>query len=257
MHTKLFLLAFLTLFSARAQNLIQNGDFEAGNTAFSNDYVYSAVNLVPEGTYSVVKNPHSVHGSWASFGDHTSGSGLMLAANGSPNPTNVVWRQTVAVTPNTKYLFSAWAASSYPISPSEFHFIVNGEPQGNVVALPPATGVWQNYSAFWESSNAVSAKLEVRMLNTAFNGNDLVLDDLSFRRVNSSIPLPGTAINIAVQIRWVTVTNQLYQVQWANTVNTNQWFSLGNPVGGNGGTNVYFDAVGTNYERFYRVIPVD
>ena len=242
---------------AHGQNLILNGDFEAGNTNFSNDYLYSPNDMYPQGRYCVVSDPRSVHGLWASFGDHTTGTGLMLVANGDSNPTNVVWRQTITVTTNTAYLFSAWAASSHPDNPGRFFFFVNSVQQGSPVAIPSTTGLWQNYSVIWSSGESVAALLEIRMLSTEFNGNDFVLDDLSFRSVTSTAPPPPAYIQRAVEVSWPSVANQLYQVQWASNVDTNQWFSLGRLVVGNARTNSICDPLGSNSKRFYRVIPVN
>ena len=248
---------------AHGQNIIINGDFEAGNTNFSNDYTYSPGDMFPQGTYCVVSNPQSVHGFWASFGDHTTGTGLMLVANGDSNPTNVAWRQAITVATNTAYLFSAWAASSYPESPARFFFFVNGQQQGSPVALPSTTGLWQNYSVIWSSGNSSAALLEIRMLTTAFSGNDFVLDDLSFRSVTSAAPPPRLFIRRAagepsgVEVSWPSLTNQLYQVQWMSELAGNQWFSLGPPVAGNGGTNAIVDPLESNSMRFYRVVPVN
>jgi hypothetical protein len=261
--TKILLATYaLCVSSALAQNLIVNGDFGAGNTAFSNDYVYSPGGMFPAGTYCVVANPGSVHYAWASFGDHTTGAGLMLVANGDSSPTNCVWRQTVGVSSNTAYLFSGWAASSYPANPGRFFLFVNGVQQGDVVDLPSTTGLWQNYSAIWNSEASVSAVLEIRMLTTAAEGNDFVLDDLSFRSVTVAAPPPCLAIDGAfaegaVKLSWLSVTNQLYQVQWTSDLGTNQWFSLGAPLPGTGTTILVTNAMENNAQRFYRVVPVD
>lgn len=246
---------------AHGQNLILNADFEAGNTNFSNDYTYSPDNMIGAGTYCVTNDPSSVHGEWAAFGDHTSGAGLMLVANGDSEPTNVVWRQTVWVATNAAHLFSAWAASSHPASPGRFHLFVNGEQQGRAVALPSETGLWQNYSVIWNSKESVSALLEIRLLTTEAYGNDFVLDDLSFRPVTLvaaprlSVRRAGT--EAAVELSWPAVPNQLCQLQWTGEVASNQWFSLGPPQAGTGGTNWVNDPLGTNAARFYRVVPVD
>ncbi|MCX6925011.1 MAG: hypothetical protein NT154_17635 [Verrucomicrobia bacterium] len=247
---------------AQGQNLILNGDFEAGNTSFTNDYLYSPLDMQPAGTYCVTNDPGLVHGAWTSFGDHTTGAGLMLVANGDAEPTNVVWRQTVNVSPNAGHLFSAWAASAYTDSPGRFFLFVNGVQQGNVVELPSTTGVWQNYSVIWSSEASVSALLEVRLLTTESYGNDFVLDDLSFRGLTVAAPPPRLSIQkavagAAVELSWPSVTNQLYQLQWADEVATNQWFSLGPPLAGNGSTNSIVDLLGSNSKRFYRVVPVN
>jgi hypothetical protein len=252
----------LPLAGSNAQNLIVNADFGAGNTGFSNDYFYSPDDMWPPGTYCVVADPNSVHPGWTSFGDHTTGGGLMLVANGDSEPTNVIWRQTVSVSTNTAYMFSGWAASAHPDSPGRFFLFVNGAQQGGVVDLPSTTGLWQNYSAIWSSETSVSALLEVRMLSTAYEGNDFVLDDLSFRRLTVDAPPPRLSIQqaaaeAAVELSWLSVSNQLYQLQWAPAVETNQWFSLGAPVSGTGTTVLVTDAIEGNAQRFYRVIPVN
>ena len=241
--------------------LIFNGDFEAGNTGFSNDYSYSPGDMTPAGVYCVVSNPGSVHGSWASFGDHTTGSGVMLVANGDQSPTNAVWRQTVSVATNTVYLFSGWAASAYPANPGRFFLFVNGVAQGNVVELPSITGLWQNYSVLWESGAAATALLEARMLSTEYMGNDFVLDDLSFRRVAASAEPVRLYISKiasdAVDLSWQSVTNQLYQLQWAPSLATNQWFSLESIRPGTGEAIHITNVIGTDLCRFFRVIPVN
>ena len=254
--------ALLALSCAHGQNLILNGDFEAGNTDFTNDYEYSPENMFPQGVYCVVGNPSSVHNQWSSFGDHTTGSGLMLVANGDSSPTNAVWRQTVSVAPNAAYVFSAWAASAHPANPGQFFFFVNGEQQGNAVKVPGAVGLWQNFSVVWSSGDVSSAVLEIRMLTTASFGNDFVLDDLSFRSVSGTATPPPISIRPvveeeAVELSWPAELDQLYQLQWAPGLETNQWFSLGAPVAGNGTTKTIDDPLENNSQRFYRVIAVD
>lgn len=253
----------LSAICSHGQNLILNSDFEAGNTNFSTQYTYAPEGMTAQGTYCVVTNPASVHNYWASFGDHTTGSGLMLVANGGSNPTNLIWRQTITVVTNTSYLFSAWAASSYSSSPSRFFFFVNGSQRGNPVTLPGTTGLWQNYSVIWDSQGSEEALLEIRMLNTSYGGNDFVLDDLSFRSVSSSNAPPPASIRKtageppAVEVSWPAASNQLYQVQWTSEIISNQWFSLGPPLATNGITNAVIDPLGANLLRFYRVLPVN
>jgi hypothetical protein len=262
MNTKILLASYsLCVLSVAAQNLIVNGDFEAGNTGFSNDYNYSPGNMWPAGTYCIVANPGSVHLAWTSFGDHATGAGLMLVANGDSSPTNVIWRQSVDVSRNAAYLFSGWAASSYPSNPGRFFLFVNGVQQGSVVDLPTVTGLWQNYSVIWSAGSSVSALLEIRMLTTAAEGNDFVLDDLSFRRVSVAIP-PALSIERAstapaVVLSWPSVTNQVYQLQWSPALETNQWFSLGAPVAGTGNSMLVTNAVADNLQRFYRLLALD
>ncbi|MEM9657850.1 MAG: hypothetical protein AAF961_05760, partial [Planctomycetota bacterium] len=91
--------------------LIFNGDFESGNTGFSSEFVYSPTDIKPPATYFLVSDPQDSHPNAASYGDHTTGNGLMLAANGSLDSDTVVWSQEVAVTPGSDYEFEVWTST--------------------------------------------------------------------------------------------------------------------------------------------------
>lgn len=165
-------------FSANAQNLIVNGDFSAGNTGFTSNYGYQT-NLVPETKYYVGTNPRNHHASWASFGDHTTGSGLMMIVNGDTTIGSLVWRQTnVNVSKNTFYDFSVWAASSYPTNPAVLDVYINGVLVGTINCTT-TTGQWVKDVSLWNSGNNNSATIEIKNRNSEFNGNDFVLDDIS------------------------------------------------------------------------------
>jgi hypothetical protein len=260
MKTTRFIIAFVAVklgLCANAQNLALNGNFEGGDTNFTTDYLKwnnSGPDLL-EGYYWVGPNPHDVHHLYASFGDHTSGHGNMMVANAGLETNSAVWRELVSVATNTTYVFSAWGASAYPQLPPKFYFFVNGVQQGPVGELPSQTGIWQNYSALWPSGTSTLATLEVRLLSTQATGNDFALDDFSFRRVGTDLPAV-TRIDRAVQISWASVTNQLYQVQWAPRADTNTWFDFGPAVTGNGSTNSVSDTAADRDQKYYRVLPV-
>src|SRR5688500_7721593 len=76
-------------------NLIYNGDFELGNKGFLMDYTFSPGDIRREGTYDLSTDPRRSHEAAASYGDHTSGAGLMMVVNGATKPDQVVWSQTV------------------------------------------------------------------------------------------------------------------------------------------------------------------
>ena len=77
-----------------------------------------------------------------------------------------------------------------------------------------------------------------------------VIDNFQWR---FQVAPPSIQIGSAVQLKWPTVTNQVYQVQYATTLNTNSWTNLGSPVTGNGSTNVVFDPV-SDPTRIYRIV---
>ncbi len=173
-------------------NLIVNSDFEAGNTGFTSDHTYSPGNIVPPGVYDVLANPSSAHGSATSYGDHTTGSGLMMAVNGSTTPGEVVWGQTVSVTPGATYDFGVWISSWYPAAPAELNFSVNGDVIGSLTA-PAVAGVWELAFSTWNSGAMTSALIEVKNANTVFTGNDFALDDFFFGDPIFSNPDPVPA----------------------------------------------------------------
>lgn len=192
--------AGVVLFSAAATaNLINNGDFEAGNTGFSSAYSNSPGNIGPAGTYEVLSNPATAHPSASSYGDHTTGSGLMMAINGSTTPNDLVWGQTVSVTAGTAYDFAAYISSWVSASPAQLVFSVNGSTIGALNA-PAVTSTWDLAFATWNSGTSTSALIEIRNANTAFGGNDFALDDIYFGETifSSPIPEPGALAILAV-----------------------------------------------------------
>jgi hypothetical protein len=180
--------------SAFAQNLIVNGDFESGNTGFTSGYVSTPVNL-GAGEYSVRTNGQTWNGAFASFGDHTSGSGNMMVVNGAGIIGTTVWGQSsIAVTPNTDYYFSAWITSVFPASPATLQFSLNGSPIGSTIQATPGLPDWTQFYATWNSGSNTSIDLAIVNLNTAAGGNDFALDDLEFSTTApvSAAPEPGS-----------------------------------------------------------------
>lgn len=161
-------------------NLIVNGDFEGGNFGFTSDYIYNPGDLVPEGMYDVLDNPQDDHPGFAPCDDHTSGSGNMMVINGAGVPNQNVWCQTVSVTPNTQYVFSAWVASVVASSPALLQFYINGAPLGGIFSAPGGTCNWANFFQTWNSGGNSSATICLVNQNTTLGGNDFALDDIVF-----------------------------------------------------------------------------
>lgn len=181
---RLLSLIFLLTWSScvlRAQNLIANGDFELGNQGFTSAYTYSATNLTPAQTYSVLKLPKQAHSLFANPGDHTTGNGFMMVVNGSDTPPQpVVWAQEVNVTPGTDYTFSIWASNLYGANPSQLEMRINGVVLPPLANVPIPLGDWTNFSRTWNSGAATTARLEIAFATTSYAGNDTALDDFSF-----------------------------------------------------------------------------
>jgi gliding motility-associated-like protein len=193
----------LTVKSIIPFNLVVNGDFSGGNTGFSSSYTFSPppTSVIWEGEYSVYNNPNAVHSGFTAFGDHTSGTGNMMIINGGPVP-NDIWCQTIAVTPNTDYDFSAWFANASPAGPGTqpiLQFKINGVLIGAPTNITTVPGVWVSFSALWNSGTATSANICIYDLQTSAGANDFVIDDITFRQICSTtdsvyvkITLPDT-----------------------------------------------------------------
>ena len=164
--------------------LVTNGDFSNGSAGFTSDYVPGTGGsfglLSDPGRYAVSTDPQLTHTNFASFGDHTPGTGGMLVVNGASIPGQSVWCQTVAVLPNSNYVFSAWLASCVSGSPAQLVFTINGITIGAPLQAPPTTGQWVNFSSIWNSGTSTSATICIVNQNTNGSGNDFALDDISF-----------------------------------------------------------------------------
>ncbi|MBI4931763.1 MAG: PKD domain-containing protein [Bacteroidetes bacterium] len=167
--------------------LVNNGDFSAGNAGFSSGYSYCNMPgcMGPEGTYGVGTNPIFYNGGFCVCGDHTSGSGNMMVVNGAGIPGSNVWCQTIPVTPNTTYNFSTWVTSINPSSPAILQFYINGIPLCASFNAPPACCVWLQFFCVWNSGANTSANICIVNQNTTLGGNDFALDDISFQACTS------------------------------------------------------------------------
>ena len=164
--------------------LVVNGNFNAGATGFTSDYVPGTGGtyglLSNAGTYATSTSPQLTHVNFASFGDHTTGFGNMLVVNGAQFPGQNIWCETVAVTPNTDYAFSAWLASAVSESPAQLVFTINGITIGDPLMAPFPTGQWLNFYSIWNSGASTSATICITNQNNLDSGNDFALDDISF-----------------------------------------------------------------------------
>ena len=57
-----------------------------------------------------------------------------------------------------------------------------------------------------------------------------------------------------ITLTWSAITSQDYQLQYAADLNSANWINLGNVIQATNGTVSVFDVIGTNGQRFYRVV---
>ena len=189
--------------TSAAPNLVTNGDFEAGNTQFTSDYSHSPGGNGTEGQYTVRSNPYPWNGAFVSIGDHTSGTGQMMVANGSPVSGAVVWQsQSISVAASTNYFFEAFVnnvcCSSFTYGPGsesilDFSISLDG---GGPISLGTITtnfalaGTWEGLSTNYFSGSAGNVVLSLINRNTNAGGNDFAVDDIFFGTESIVNPLP-------------------------------------------------------------------
>lgn len=168
-------------------NLVQNPDFEQGNTGFFTNYTNCITSncLFPlaDNGYSVGKDTNFFHTSFQGK-DHTSGDGNFMIINGA-NPNLVVWRQTISVTPNTEYAFGTWISTVIALNTASIRFSINGVQLGDIFNAPSRTNEWLRYFTTWNSGNNTSAIVEIVDIFPQANCNDFGLDDIFFGKITS------------------------------------------------------------------------
>jgi len=170
--------------------LFINGDFSSGNTGFNSGYNYcNTAQCITEGYYVIGNDPPFFHIDF-SGSDHTTGSGNYMMINGALTANVPVWCQTVTVSPNSNYDFSAWISTvAGEYAPAQLQVEINNVPVGNVVTAPSTIHTWIHHTATWNSGSATSASVCIVSRSDWFGGNDFGLDDISFGT-------PGTGIRI-------------------------------------------------------------
>jgi len=192
--------------------IITNGDFEGGNSGFTSDYVYVADNpsiqseLGPEGYYSVGFNANNYHAAFLDAGDHTTGAGQMLIANGSPNTSDIVWQgapsQDLIV--GQTYDFSAWIID---LVGSGAHATLTFKADAEVIGTLTCSEylTWTRLSG---SFTAGQARPTLTLTNSQADagGNDFAVDDLNIYYEGSTTP-PTDAVLTTTPAASVTKTS--------------------------------------------------
>jgi hypothetical protein len=186
-------LVLLLLAGSVFGNLIYNGDFELGNTGFTTQYTYS-FDLTVSGTIVVGENPNSYHPWAASYGDHSSGFGRMLIANGATETGRIVWEQTVSVDPDTEYIFFYWLSNwtDDDIRLAQIQCLINGLHAGLGFA-PAAVGEWKFVYHRWNSGTNTEAKIRLINRIRAEVSNDFAIDDIGMFEIGDDYVLVSSS----------------------------------------------------------------
>jgi PKD repeat protein len=169
-------------------NIIVNGNFSQGNYGFTTAYIYTNVQngLYSNNYYAVGSDILYYHsGAAGHMYDHTVGnaSGSYLMCNGASSANTIVWSQTVAVTPNTDYVFSMWDANWSSLTTGNFavfKILVNGVSIGADTCVHP-NFIWKQVLKTWNSQSNTSATISIVDLELNGYGNDFAIDDIGFQ----------------------------------------------------------------------------
>lgn len=168
-------------------NIIENGDFELGDTLFNTNYVPGTGGtwglLSNPGQYTITTSPNLAHNNFFSCADHTPAPGTkMLVVNGASVAGVDVWCQTVPVTPNTNYQLSVWVSNALnELTVAQLQFSINGILTGPVFTTSTLGCNWQQFFQVWNSGTNTTANLCILNQNISGGGNDFMLDDITFR----------------------------------------------------------------------------
>jgi len=205
-----------------SNNLVNNPNFELGNTGFITTYTNCNSNnclwpLADYG-YSVGTDARYFHSLFTGK-DHTTGSGNFMIINGA-NPSLVVWKQTISVAPNTDYAFGVWIntmiGGSYPLA--KIRFSVNGTQLGSIYTAPGVVNQWDQVFTTWNSGVNTEAIIEIVDVLPIADGNDFGLDDIFFGEISSCID------SVKVNVNYNVLVGQ----ESHNTICSGEIYTVGN-----------------------------
>ncbi|MEO6868011.1 MAG: gliding motility-associated C-terminal domain-containing protein [Ginsengibacter sp.] len=172
------------------------------------NYTYSPGSCPEDGSYTIANSSGNCFGStWNVVPeDHTPGDnkGYMMVVNASSNPGDFFVKTVDGLCPNTTYEFAAWlynlllpsACKGNGIKPD---ITFNIETTSGTILQTYSTGNiaestgWMQYGFYFSTTVGINSVV-IRMTNKAPGGcgNDLLLDDITFRACG---PLVSAAIN--------------------------------------------------------------
>lgn len=199
-----FLIGLLITMPVAAQTpkeVLKNGHFELGLEEFSSDYQYNEV--CAPGNFSLTKRAVQAYKDFLSVqgGDHTSGYGFYLVANADGESNKRIWYTEVTVVPNALYSFETFFCNVFKLQPPKTNFdfetadlagndpVIRVKINGEIIAEEKDfyhLYRWVRCSAEWYSGG-YSGKivLSIENTNTSRFGNDIALDDISFKYIQT------------------------------------------------------------------------
>jgi gliding motility-associated-like protein len=168
------------------------GALPAGITSYS----YSSSDFPNDGSYTIENTTAGSGNVWWSTTDHTGNSGgYMMVVNAATLKTDYFYKTTVkGLCPGTTFEFAAWVANlirTNDVSPPNITFsifsAIDGRPLGSAttgnIAVSTSGLQWKQYAVTFKTPPGETDVI-VQMTNNSAGGipgNDLVLDDITFR----------------------------------------------------------------------------
>lgn len=269
------------------ENIFTDGDFGSGAlnvlasdlNGYAPGYEYQASPPPLDGFYTITNNTTSWGSfaqNWVNIGDNSSDpNGYMMVVNASFSP-GIFYEKTIDdLCEGTLYQFSADAInllnpSVVGISPN-IDFLINGVVQYSTGAIPQ-DGQWNTYGfTFTTDPGTTSLDLAIRNNAPGGDGNDIAIDNISFRAcgpeiiINTSIPFicEGETATLIANIIGSQYLTPVFQWQlstdggstWNDVAGaTNQDLFLGIPTAGNQYRLIVANSIGTIGNPKCRVI---
>jgi gliding motility-associated-like protein len=182
---------------------ISFGDGSSGSTGYTptNAYTYTQDQCPNDGFYTITRQTQNCFGSaWHTVTNDHTGGGAFLLVNATVTPGDFFVTTVNNLCPNTTYEFAAWMMNvlarsgirpnvTFTIETTS-GTIIRSYNTGNIFETPQPR--WDQYGFFF-TSPANDTAIVLRMRNNApgGNGNDIALDDITFRPCG-----PGINANI-------------------------------------------------------------
>lgn len=181
------------------------GNGTSNNTGYTptNAYTYTTSQCPNDGYYTITKSTSGCFsGSWHTVSTDHTGNGAFMLVNASYDPGDFFLTNVTDLCPNTTYEFAAWIMNVLDRSGIKPNITFSIETTGGNVLQQFATGdipedftpTWKQYGFFF-TTPANNASIVLRMRNNApgGGGNDIALDDITFR------PCGNVLITSAIQ----------------------------------------------------------
>ena len=172
---------------------------------------------------------YQVNGTWWRIADHSLGNeqGRMMLVNGANNGA-VFFTDTVAVTPNTYYLFAAWILNLIKVSgkddpkfgvkiiASDGTVLFDKDLEAEI-PVNPHCPEWHEIGTLINSGQYASITVQFLSLGAKASGNDYAIDDVGLYLVDIDFPTPAKSAS-ASDVPIGTVVD--FRIAFENTTNS-------------------------------------